>query len=208
MNRELLEKAFGPEQIKTREGSFGKTLEYVEAHSVIQRLNDAFDGEWSFQIVEQKVLEQTDEVLILGQLKTGDIVKSQFGSTKITRSRQSGEMVSIADDFKAAATDALKKCATMFGVGLHLYGGGNGRSQGNGNGYYPERNFGNGNGGNGGNGNSRLSSKQYQYLQRLNADLGKTAQDLDQQSLAMFGTVTEHLNRRDASQLIADLLRA
>ena len=46
MNRELLEKPFGPEQIKTREGSFGKTLEYVEAHTVIQRLNDAFDGEW------------------------------------------------------------------------------------------------------------------------------------------------------------------
>ena len=208
MNRELLEKPFGPEQIKTREGSFGKTLEYVEAHTVIQRLNDAFDGEWSFEIVEQKVLEQTDEVLVLGQLKAGNVVKSQFGSTKITRSRQSGEMVSIADDFKAAATDALKKCATMFGVGLHLYGGGNGRQQGNGNGYYPERNFGNGNGGNGGNGNSLLSSKQYQYLQKLNADLGKTAQDLDQQSLAKFGTVTEYLNRRDASQLIAELLRA
>jgi hypothetical protein len=180
----------------------------VEAHTVIKRLNDAFDAEWSFEIVEQKILEQTDEALVLGKLRAGDVVKSQFGSTKITRSRESGEMVSIADDLKAAATDALKKCATMFGVGLHLYGGNNGRPQGNGNGYYPERNSGNGNGGNGGNGNSRLSSKQYQYLQKLNADLGKTAQDLDQQSLSMFGTVTEYLNRRDASHLIAELLRA
>jgi len=47
MNRALLEKHFEPEQIKQREGSFGKMLDYIEAHSVIQRLNDAFDGEWS-----------------------------------------------------------------------------------------------------------------------------------------------------------------
>ena len=32
-----------------------------------------------------------------------------------------GKIVSLGDDLKAAATDALKKCATLFGVGLHLY---------------------------------------------------------------------------------------
>ena len=29
MNRELLEKPFGTDQIKQREGNFGKTLDYV-----------------------------------------------------------------------------------------------------------------------------------------------------------------------------------
>ena len=48
MNRALLEKPFEPDQIKQREGNFGKTLDYIEAHSVMARLNDAFDGEWSF----------------------------------------------------------------------------------------------------------------------------------------------------------------
>ena len=48
MNRELLEKPFDPNQIKQREGNFGKTLDYIEGHSVIQRLNDAFDANWSF----------------------------------------------------------------------------------------------------------------------------------------------------------------
>ena len=43
MNRELLEKPFAPEQIKQREGNFGKTLDYIEGHAIIQRLNDAFD---------------------------------------------------------------------------------------------------------------------------------------------------------------------
>jgi hypothetical protein len=31
MNREILEQPFGPEQIKQREGNFGKMLDYVEA---------------------------------------------------------------------------------------------------------------------------------------------------------------------------------
>ncbi|MBW2014490.1 MAG: hypothetical protein JRI69_12010 [Deltaproteobacteria bacterium] len=39
----------------------------------------------------------------------------------MTRARENGEMVSLADDLKAAATDAIKKCATLMGVGLHLY---------------------------------------------------------------------------------------
>lgn len=51
MNRDILEKPFGPEQIKQREGSFGRMLDYVEAHTVIQRLNDAFDARWSFKVI-------------------------------------------------------------------------------------------------------------------------------------------------------------
>ena len=65
MNRELLEKAFEPNQIKQREGNFGRTLDYIEGHSVIQRLNDAFEAAWSFEILEHKILENTDEVLSL-----------------------------------------------------------------------------------------------------------------------------------------------
>lgn len=169
MNRNILEKPFGPGQIKQREGNFGKMLDYVEAHSVIQRLNDAFDAEWSFTVLKHEILSDTDEMIVLGQLNAGGIVKSQFGSTRITRSRQSGEMVSLADDLKAAATDALKKCATLLGVGLHLYGG-NGQQQGKsfavgGNGNRPHRSS-NGNGG--GHGNGRLSSKQYRYMLKLN----------------------------------------
>ena len=35
MNRELLEKPFGTDQIKQREGNFGKTLDYIEGHEAI-----------------------------------------------------------------------------------------------------------------------------------------------------------------------------
>ena len=62
MNRDILEQPFGPEQIKQRKGNFGKTLDYIEGHAVIQRLNDAFDADWSFNIVRHDVLNDTDEV--------------------------------------------------------------------------------------------------------------------------------------------------
>ena len=48
-------------------------------------------------------------------------MKSQFGSSRITRAKETGDIISLADDLKAAATDALKKAATLLGVGLHLY---------------------------------------------------------------------------------------
>ena len=211
MNRELLEKPFGQEQIKQREGNFGKMLDYVEAHSVIQRLNDAFDAEWSFSILKHEILSDTDEMIVLGQLNARGIVKSQFGSSRITRSRQSGEMVSLADDLKAAATDALKKCATLLGVGLHLYGG-NGQQKGKsfaagGNGNRPHRpSNGNGDGNGNGNRNGRLSSKQYRYMLKLNEDQGRTLADLNQNCLEMFGTVAQHLSKADASSVIEHLL--
>ena len=69
MNREILEQPFGPEQIKQREGNFGKKLDYIEGRAVIQRFNDAFDGDWSFVITPHEIIKDTDEVLVLGELK-------------------------------------------------------------------------------------------------------------------------------------------
>ncbi len=236
MNRQVLEQPFGPEQIKQREGNFGKMLDYIEGHAVIQRLNDAFDGEWSFTMTKYEIMENTDEVIVVGQLNAGGIVKSQFGSSRITRAKETGDIISLADDLKAAATDALKKAATLLGVGLHLYrndkpqanphstgyrhdsrsphGGGNG----NGN-HFPaggNRKGGNGgngsspyrgNGGNGnGNGNGRLTSNQYKYMMRLNEEQGRSKADLDQQCLTMFGAATEYLSKNDASSVIKQLM--
>ena len=104
MDRELLEKPFEPEKIKQREGSFGKTLDYIEGHSVIRRLNDAFSGEWSFEIARFDMLEDKGEIIVLGKLTANGIVKSQFGSSRITKARATGEVISLADDLKAAVS--------------------------------------------------------------------------------------------------------
>ncbi len=213
MNRELLEKPFTPDQIKQREGNFGKMLDYIEGHSVILRLNEAFESLWSFSILEHKVMTECDEVIVLGQLKAGDVVKTQFGSSRITRNRDTSEIVSIADDMKAAATDALKKCATMLGVGLHLYDRSNGKpagkSSGNGgNGSRPQQgnNSYQSNGNGNGNGNGRLSSKQYNYIMSLASDKGITQDALNRKCVTAYNSVAAHLSKGDASSVIKELM--
>jgi hypothetical protein len=118
MNRALLEKPFEPAQIKQRQGRNG-WLDYVEGHAVIQRLKEAFEGAWSFEVVSHEVRQY--EVLVLGKLAAEGVAKMQFGASQVTREKASGLPVSLGDDLKAAATDALKKCASLLGVGLHLY---------------------------------------------------------------------------------------
>ncbi len=202
MNREILEKPFGPGQIKQREGNFGKMLDYIEGYSVIQRLNDAFEAKWSFSILKHEILKDTDEVVVLGELTAGDIVKTQFGSSRITRAKETGVIISLSDDLKAAATDSIKKCATLLGVGLSLYNCEKPGRQNNGaNGGKRHS----GNGGNG-NGNGRLTSKQYEYILRLHNELGKSRSALDTHCLEAFGTVVQHLSKPDASSLIENLL--
>jgi hypothetical protein len=118
MNRALLEHPFDPAQIKQRRGRNG-VLDYVEGHTVVARLNAALDGAWSFEVVAHEVRDH--EVLVLGKLTAAGIVKMQFGASQVTRDRETKALISLGDDLKAAATDALKKCATFLGVGLHLY---------------------------------------------------------------------------------------
>jgi hypothetical protein len=105
--------------IKTRPGRNGQSISYVEAHAIVQRLNDALGGDWSFRVLEKEVVD--GEVIVLGELRTGDTVKQAFGSSEVTKTRD-GKVVCLGDDCKAAATDALKKAATLLGVALQLYG--------------------------------------------------------------------------------------
>jgi len=218
MNRDILEKPFGPEQIKQREGNFGKTLDYIEGHVVIQKLNDAFDAVWSFVILKHEILKETDEVIVLGELGAGTIKKTQFGSSRITRARNTGEMVGLADDMKAAATDSLKKCATMFGIGLHLYNKdagnsqrSNGGNQSNGQGRNNNQSSGNGDNGNGyqhngnGNGNGRITAKQHNFILSLLKNKGIAKSEMNQKCVETYGSVLDYLSRSDASSLISEL---
>jgi len=121
MNRALLEKPFEPSQIKQRQGNFGHILDYVEGHVVTSRLNEAFEGNWTFEIVKYRVLKDTDEVLVLGKLTAEGVTKMAFGSKEIERSKDTKAIISLGDALKAASTDALKKAASLLGVGLYLY---------------------------------------------------------------------------------------
>ena len=207
MNRQLLEQPFNQDQIKQRQGSFGNTLEYVEAHVIIQRLNDSFDGNWSFEIVKYEINTESDEVIVLGKLTAENIAKEQFGSSKITRTRDTGELVSLAADMKAAASDAIKKAATLLGVALHLYSTHKTPSEPRQT--IPFRNQGHTAHGEQipANDNTRLTNKQLNFALSLGAAIGMDSKSLDQASLEEFGVKFAYLTKSDASAFIDSLKR-
>ena len=114
-----LEKPFDASQIKKREGKY----EYLEIQDVIQRLNMVlgYDG-WEFAVVER---EKTDkELIVFGELRVrgehGIISKMQCGRKKIIFPKGSDVPLDLGNDWKSAIGDCIKKCATLFGVGLYL----------------------------------------------------------------------------------------
>jgi hypothetical protein len=213
MNREILERAFPDALIRSRKGPFGQTFSYVEGSAYIARLNEAFEGEWSLEIVEHHIRET--EVLVVVKLSVGSVAKTAFGGSSITVSRE-GEVVSIADDLKAAATDALKKASSLLGVGLHLYsepttkpnrpaqpeskgngGNGVGKSNGNDNGHQKC--------GTGTVSRDRLTQKQLSCIWSMGRSLNLSADAVRQRSVEAFGVQPEQLSKTDASAFITEL---
>lgn len=109
--------------IKTRPGPGGIQLAYVEVGYVINMLNQVFGWDWDFKVLDQQIGNK--QVWVRGELavraKGHTITKGQFGGADIKMNRTSGQPVSIADDLKAAASDCLKKCASMLGIAGDVY---------------------------------------------------------------------------------------
>ena len=196
MNREVLERPFDSTLIKTRQGAFGKELSYVEARHYIERLNESFDGIWSFEVVEHEVRQ--DEVLVLGKLTAEGVTKMAFGGSAITRNRKTNEPVSGADDLKSAATDSLKKAASLLGVGLHLYGDDSPQEP-----TYQVSKVQDGS--NGANNGSRLTSRQLAAIWALTRQQDIPQRDVRARCMERWGRQPEFLTRAEASTLIERL---
>jgi len=115
---------------------------YISGEQVVSRLNDVLGiANWDYKVLEHGVRDDADEVWVLGELTARidgqTVVRQQFGSDKIQRSRQKansqtgevydegGGVLDYGFDLKGASTDCLKKAASLFGVGLYLYKRGN-----------------------------------------------------------------------------------
>lgn len=119
--------------IKQRQGAGGRSFDYVEAGYVKDLLNKTFNS-WSFTIVDKQV--GNTQIWVQGRLTVQvpvtqpdgtiqfvEIVKEQFGGASIKKSRTDGTPIDIGNDLKAAASDALKKCASEWGVASDIYWG-------------------------------------------------------------------------------------
>lgn len=125
--------------IQTRPGSRGSSLRYIRGYVVIDLLNKAFNYLWNWEILDYWT--QTCEPFnnknnggkepqgpisyVLGVLTVFlpkadgtfvEIKKQSFGAKAVVGSQTDQE-----DNFKSAATDALKKAASMFGIAAELY---------------------------------------------------------------------------------------
>lgn len=211
MNRTLLEAPFPPEQIRQREGKAGHILDYVEGSAVIQRLNEALEGAWSFEIVEYHVHQELGEVLVLGKLTVEGVTKSQFGSSKLTKKdRESGEILNLGDDLKAATTDALKKCSSLLGIGLYLYNGHRQENYGEAESNQPEGSTASRNPvaktDNRSTTGGRLTAKQLQLVHKLAGERRVSRTELTQHCQDRYGRVPDFLTKAQASKLIDELM--
>lgn len=118
----ILEKT--PEQfVRTRPGRGGKQLSYVETGYIVKRLNEVFNYLWDFEVLEDKI--GNDQIYVKGKLTAHltpelSISKTQYGGKDIAKNN-SGHAIDIGDDMKAASSDALKKCASLFGISQDIF---------------------------------------------------------------------------------------
>lgn len=110
---------------RTRKGKGGKSFTYVSGGYVTKVLNLMFGFRWNFRILDQGYDIEVGQCWVRGQLTVptpeGPVIKEQYGSQEIALERATGKPVSIGDSLKGAATDALKKCASLLGVAADIY---------------------------------------------------------------------------------------
>lgn len=116
---EVLTRSLPKEKIRKRPGKAGMEFSYITPDFVIETLNEAFQHHWNTKIVYQHMHENVAVVGLELSVPAAEegyfVAKQQFGSCEVTRGLGTGEA------FKGAASDALKKCATLLGLGLELY---------------------------------------------------------------------------------------
>jgi hypothetical protein len=124
---ELLGRRFRPEVIQQRKIGGGRTVPYLPVGAVIERLNKACNT-WHFHIVsrdrelmqlsrwnEQTRRSEPRDVpvsIVVGELEIPELGKRQAIGVQALDDG-SGE-----DLLKGAASDSLKKCASLFGVSV------------------------------------------------------------------------------------------
>lgn len=109
--------------IKSRPARGGGKWNYVTGGYVKKVLNLMFGWDWDFEVINSQIVGK--EVIIQGRLKCRsngkEIIKTQFGCKEIMYMKGTESPLSLGNDFKAATTDALKKCAAEIGIAADIY---------------------------------------------------------------------------------------
>ena len=196
--RKKLYEPFASALVKKRKGPKGKWLSYVPVTEYVRRLNEIFAGDWSFEITHRE--QHEDHVLVQGRLIVAGVTKCDIGGTNLKRT-DDGSLLSLSDDFKAAASDCLKRCCRLLGMGSELYAdepvdpvpaqlppdGDDGQQNS------PSR-------------GGRITVGQMRQLKELVTELGSDWQAYRRWVRSERGVNVEYSNRALASELIDDLI--
>jgi hypothetical protein len=113
---------------KRNEHDFLQGYVYISEESIGERI-EKVDPAWSFVIDEMTALG--DSVVVRASMTVKGVTRSNIGGNPIQRDKKDDKGVyhemplyTQADNgvnsFKAAATDAFKRCARLFGIGRYL----------------------------------------------------------------------------------------
>jgi len=109
--------------VKERPAKGGGKWKFVSGGYVKKVLNLMFGWDWDFEVVSEQVA--FGQVIVKGKLTCRsngkEIVKMQFGKKDVVFKKGTQDPLDIGNDFKAAATDALKKCAAELGIAADIY---------------------------------------------------------------------------------------
>ena len=99
---------------------------YHTGEQIITHLNRVLGpGNWSFRLLAMGEEPDSEECWAFGEITATingvTVVKQDYGSQAFKKARSTGKYVSKWDDKKSAATDALKRCARLLGVGLDAW---------------------------------------------------------------------------------------
>lgn len=98
---------------------------YLSIAQVVRRLNQVLGlNGWSHAALRDGVWAESDEIYVYGRLEgwiDGQrFEREDYGSKKITRDRAGKLPIQLGDDYQAAKSDSLKRCAKQIGVGAYL----------------------------------------------------------------------------------------
>jgi hypothetical protein len=91
----------------------------VPVQHYVDRLHEAFDHDWSFELTRREIIG--DQILVEVKLTAAGLIKTGIGGAAITRGEDNKTVLSLADDIKMAEADGLKRACRLLGIGSELY---------------------------------------------------------------------------------------
>ena len=128
MSKEVLKQLSAPfpEELEGTLNKGGVAFRFVSVNEVIARLNEVLGVEnWNFEVLScERNLEGGDNIIahvrLSAYINDKPLQRDAYGGAEV-KTKKNGGLLDLGNDHKIAISDALKKAASMMGVGLYLY---------------------------------------------------------------------------------------